>query len=126
APPPASSSPESSTFADIFNRRVEDTAGTTAVYLQKAEHIERDGDTIRVVVGNSTVMAMLESKEHKSVLDSVATDLVGKPVSVSLIMKGTSQKAGHSPAAAKEEPLVQRFLEVFKGDLAQVKPAKEE
>jgi hypothetical protein len=59
------------------------------------------------------------------VVDAVAGELVGKPVSVSLIMKEQQQKDG-TTADAKEEPLVKRFLEVFRGDLAQVKPAKGE
>jgi len=122
----ADSSPESFTFADIFARRVEDKSATTAVYMQKADQVERNGDAVRVVVANSTVLAMLQSKEHKNILDAAASDLIGKAVSVSLIMKETQQKTGASPQTAKDEPLVQRFLEVFRGDLAQVKPAKEE
>jgi DNA polymerase-3 subunit gamma/tau len=123
---PAAAAPESITFADIFTRRAEDKSSTTAVYLQKADLIERNGDTVRILVSNATVLAMLQSKEHKSVLDAAATDLVGKPVSVSLIMKETQQKSGPAAETAKDEPLVQRFLQVFRGDLAQVKPAKEE
>ena len=138
SPPPASaaspaapetqadSSLESFTFAHIFARHVEDKSATTAVHLQKADRVERDGDAVRVVVANSTVLAMLQSKEHKNILDAAASDLIGKAVSVSLIMKETQQKTGASPQTAKDEPLVQRFLEVFRGDLAQVKPAKEE
>jgi DNA polymerase-3 subunit gamma/tau len=122
----AHSNPESFTFADIFARRVEDKSATTSVYVQKADRVEREGDAVRVVVANSTVLAMLQSKEHKNILDAAASDLVGKAVSVSLIMKETQQKTGASPQTAKDEPLVQRFLEVFRGDLAQVKPAKEE
>jgi len=122
----AESSPESFSFAEIFARRVEDKSATTSVYVQKADRVERDGDAVRVVVANSTVLAMLQSKEHKNILDAAASDLVGKAVSVSLIMKETQQKTGASPQTAKDEPLVQRFLEVFRGDLAQVKPAKEE
>lgn len=126
-PPPAvAGTPESFTFADVFTRRVEDKQATTAVYLQKADHIERTGDAVRVIVANTTVLAMLQSKEHKHALDAAASDLVGKPVSVSLIMKETQQKSGPAAETAKDEPLVQRFLEVFRGDLAQVKPAKEE
>lgn len=125
APPPSEINSEASSFSDTFTGRVEDKSGITAVHLQKAERIERNGDAIRVVMSNQTALAMLQSKEHKTVLDSVASDLVGKAVSVSLIMKEDQQKA---PAAerAKEEPLVQQFLRVFKGDLAQVKPSKEE
>jgi DNA polymerase-3 subunit gamma/tau len=116
----------SSNFSDIFIQRVEDKSGTTAVHLQKAERIARTGDEIRVVMLNPTALAMLQSKEHKSVLDSVASDLVGKAVSVSLIMKEDQQKTGPATESAKDEPLVQQFLRVFKGDLAQVKPSKEE
>jgi DNA polymerase-3 subunit gamma/tau len=125
-PAPAAAAPESITFADIFTRRAEDKSSTTAVYLQKADLIERNGDTVHILVSNATVLAMLQSKEHKSVLDAVAADLVGKPVSVSLIMKETQQKSGPAAETAKDEPLVQRFLQVFRGDLSQVKPAKEE
>jgi hypothetical protein len=125
-PAPAASAPESMTFADVFTRRSEDKSPTTAVYLQKADLIERNADTVRIIVSNATVLAMLQSKEHKSVLDAAATELVGKPVSVSLIMKETQQKSGPAAETAKDEPLVQRFLQVFRGDLAQVKPAKEE
>jgi hypothetical protein len=116
----------SSNFYETFIQRVEDKSGITAVHLQKAERIERTGDAIRVVMQNPTALAMLQSKEHKSVLDSVASDLVGKAVSVSLIMKEDQQKSGPATESAKDEPLVQQFLRVFKGDLAQVKPSKEE
>jgi hypothetical protein len=71
-------------------------------------------------------MAMLQSKEHKAVLDAVAGELVGKPVSVSLIMKEQQSKAEGSADNAKDEPLVKKFLEVFRGDIAQIKPAKGE
>jgi DNA polymerase-3 subunit gamma/tau len=122
---PETPNPESQTFADNFSRRVEDKAATTAVYVQKAEKIERNGDAVRVVIANPTLMAMLQSKEHKNVLDEAASDLIGKPVSVSLIMKEDPQTS-RSVNSAKDEPLVKSFLEVFKGDLAQVKPAKGE
>ena len=84
------------------------------------------GDVVRVVMSNPTALAMLQSKEHKSVLDSIASELVGKAVSVSLIMKEDQRKSGPAAESAKDEPLVQQFLRVFKGDLAQVKPSKEE
>jgi hypothetical protein len=44
---------------------------------------------------------------------------------VSLIMK-ESQNSGTAVDNVKDEPLVKRFLEVFRGDVAQVKPAKGE
>jgi DNA polymerase-3 subunit gamma/tau len=118
-----SSAPESSSFSDVFCRQVEHKSATTAVYLQKARRIERKGDVIEVVMPNGTPFTMLQSKEHMNVLDDAAGELVGKAVSVSLIM-GEPQNDAASAENAKNEPLVKSFLEVFRGDLAQVKPAK--
>ena len=75
---------------------------------------------------NGTALAMLQSKEHTAVLDTIASELVGKPVSVSLIMKEQLSKTEGAVGNAKEEPLVKKFLEVFRGDIAQIKPAKGE
>ena len=124
-PAPAASE-EAYTFADIFNRRVEEKSPITAVYVQKADRVELIGDDVRIIVANATQFSQLQSKEHKSVLDAAAGELVGKPVSVSLIMKESQSKDGSSVESAKDEPLVKRFLEVFRGDLAQVKPSKGE
>ncbi len=118
--------PGAITFADIFIRRVEDKSATTAVYLQKAERITRTESRIEIVMPNGTPLAMLQSKEHKTLLDSVGGELVGKPVSVSLIMKEQQSKAEAVAESAKDEPLVKKFLEVFRGDIAQIKPEKGE
>jgi len=75
---------------------------------------------------NGTPLSMLQSKEHRAVLDSIASEVVGKPVSVSLIMKEQQMKTEGTPEGAKDEPLVKKFLEVFRGDIAQIKPAKGE
>ena len=123
-PKPQVPSGGSSTFADVFTQRVEEKSATTAVYVQKAERIEQLGDEVRIVVTNAAQLSLLQSKEHKSVLDAVASEVVGKALSVSLIMKEHQQKDATSNA--QEEPLVKRFLEVFRGDLAQVKPVKGE
>ena len=77
-------------------------------------------------MANGTPLAMLQSKEHKAVLDTTASELIGKPVSVSLIMKEQQPKAEVVADNAKDEPLVKKFLEVFRGDIAQIKPAKGE
>ncbi len=114
------------TFSDILVRRVEDRSETTAVHLQKADRIEKTDAGIEIVVSNVTAMTMLQSKEHKSILENVAREVVGKPVSVSLIMKDPQPADSGTADGAKDEPLVKRFLEVFRGDLAQVKPAKGE
>ena len=80
-----------------------------------------------VFFSSNAPLAMLQSKEHKAVLDVIASELVGKPVSVSLIMKEQSTPSvTPSVQSAKEEPLTKKFLEVFRGDLAQIKPAKGE
>ncbi len=118
--------PDSFTFADIFRRRVEDKSATTAVHLQKAERIGQTESGIDIFLRNGTALAMLQTKDHKTVLDAVATELVGKAVSVSLIMKEQWSHDGVAAESAKNEPLVKRFLEVFRGDLAQVKPARED
>ncbi len=136
ASPPGktASASEPFTFADIYTRRVEEKSATTAVYLQKAARIEKTTDGVQIAISNGTAHALLESLEHKRVLDTVASELIGKAVSVSLILKGqpggsgsqTEPKGENVLESAKQEPLVQRFLEVFRGDLAQVKPVKGE
>jgi DNA polymerase III subunit gamma/tau len=125
-PEPKGEVKPSSNFSETFTQRVEEKSPITSVYVQKADRIERNGDNVQIVFTNATQLAMVQSKEHKSVLDSIATELVGKAVSVSLIMKEQQQKDGASVENAKEEPLVKSFLQVFRGDLAQVKPAKGE
>jgi DNA polymerase-3 subunit gamma/tau len=117
---------DSDTFAGTFSKRVEDKSGTTAVYVQKAERIERKGDIIQIVLASPTQLSLLQSKEHKAVLDAVASELIGKAASVSLIMKDLPPADATAAENARDEPLVKRFLEVFRGDLAQVKPAKGE
>jgi DNA polymerase-3 subunit gamma/tau len=113
------------TFGDIFTRRVEGRSAAAAIYLQKADRIDRTDNGVTVFVSNNATLAMLQSKEHKAVLDAIATELVGKAVSVSLIMKEQPPSTTPSVQSAKEEPLTKKFLEVFRGDLAQIKPAKE-
>jgi DNA polymerase-3 subunit gamma/tau len=117
---------DSSTFADVFTRKLEEKSATTAVYVQKAERVERTGNAVQIVLATATQLSLLQSKEHKAVLDAVAGELVGKPVSVSLIIKEQQQKDETAVENARDEPLVKRFLEVFRGDVAQVKPAKGE
>jgi DNA polymerase-3 subunit gamma/tau len=126
-PSPSPATPrEPSSFGEAFSRRVEERAGTTAIYVQNAARIEKTGEAVEITLTNSTQLSILQSAEHKTVLDAVASELLGKPVSVSLIMKEQRQNPGAAVENAKDEPLVKRFLEVFRGDLAQVKPAKGE
>src|SRR5206468_3696770 len=110
AAPVGADLPGTFTFADIFTRRVEDRSATTAVHLQKAERIERGENHVEVVIASGTSSTMLQSKEHKAVLDAVASELIGKPVSVSLIMKAQPPKGELAGGNAKDEPLVKRYL----------------
>ncbi len=83
---------------------------------------------------NAMYLEAINTPEHQAVFASVGSEVVGKPVTVCLIKK--AQQTRHEPqpaadassaiAAARKEPLVQKFLDVFRGDLAQVKPVKEE
>src|SRR5262245_11331340 len=132
APTTTTSAPPPAGFREKFIRRVEDRSATTAVYVQKADRIEQRGDSVEIVMP-SAYLSALETKEHRAVLDAVAGDLTGKPVSVSLIMKEQAtvkpepSGTGGTPVdSAREDPRVKRFLEVFRGDLAQVKPVKGE
>ena len=115
---------DSPTIED-FKRRVEDKSATTAVYVQNAERVERAGDVVQIVLTNAAHLSLLQSKEHKTVLDNAASELFGKGISVSLIMK-QPPSSGTGVDNAKDEPLVKSFLKVFRGDVAQVKPAKGE
>lgn len=114
-----------SEFADALHRKVEEKSEASAIYLQQADRIERTDKGVEVIIGNRGAYAMLQTKANKAILDSAASELIGQAVSVSLIMKEPSPN-GTLLENAKEEPLVQRFLEVFRGDLAQIKPAKGE
>jgi DNA polymerase III gamma/tau subunit len=144
APPPPVSRPATAapiteprpfTFSDIFARRVEELSATTAVYLQKAQNVEQAEDQVRILMKDKTGLAQLNTAEHLSFLERAARDLIGKAASVSLIIINEQQPSGGSETqaasgsileSARDEPLVKRFLEVFRGDIAQVKPAKGE
>jgi hypothetical protein len=128
-PPSAESEPREtppSGFAEAFTRRVEQKSPITAVYLKKAQSVIRTESGVEVLLQNSASLTVLDTKEHREVLDSAASELVGNAVSVSLIIKEPSGAPGTPMQAAKEEPIVKKFLEVFRGDIAQVKPAKGE
>jgi DNA polymerase III gamma/tau subunit len=130
---PATSPPAG--FGDNFRRRVEEKSPATAIHLEKAARIGQTETGIQIVIENRTAFSMLDSKEHRRVLDEVGRELVGQPISVSLIIseqQATTERPpvaanpGQTMESAREEPLVKRFLEVFRGDLAQIKPAKGE
>jgi DNA polymerase-3 subunit gamma/tau len=122
-----------SSFADALARRAEEQSPITAVYLRKAVRVEQNDNEIRIVMPDKTSLALLDTEEHRKILESAAAELHGKPSSVSLIIKDqplrtdeSRAESGSAMQSAKDEPLVKKFLEVFRGDIAQVKPAKGE
>ena len=129
-PPQPSARPQS--FSEAFAARVEGKAATTAVYLLKADAIDTVDDRVEIVFASEALATVLEGVEHRRVLEEAATELLGKAVSVSLIIRSRQTGAGATRAdglnlrqTAEKEELVRSFLNVFKGDLAHVKPAGE-
>jgi DNA polymerase-3 subunit gamma/tau len=135
--PAGKGTPEPFTFGDIFVRRLEDTSPATAVYLRKAVYIERTENRIRVLLPDRIALSQLNTTEHQSALEAVAREVIGNGASVSLIIKDQQPAAPEKteqplPAATdpldsvRQEPMVRKFLDVFRGDIAQVKPARGE
>jgi hypothetical protein len=116
---------------------VEDVSPTTAVYLGKALTIERSENRLRIVLPDKIALSQLNTPEHQAVIEKCAGELGVTGASVSLIIKDQLPMAGPGKPkesrssstdaleSAKEEPLVKRFLEVFRGDIAHVKPSGE-
>ena len=126
---PAAPKPAPSGFKAVFTARVEEKSPTTFIYVQKAERIDQLPDRIEIVMPNAAYQSSLDTPEHRAVLSAVATEVTGKATPVSVIMKAQAANApsgNSSMDSAREEPLVKKFLEVFRGDLANVKPVKEE
>ena len=53
------------------------------------------------------------------------TDDAAWPLAWHVSRTGFADLPASAVESAREEPLVKRFLEVFRGDLAQVKPVKD-
>ncbi len=141
---PAAASPKPAappSFKDSLTKRLQDKSPTTFVYAQKAERIEQIGERVEIQMPNDLYFSALDTREHRAALESAATEVVGRPVSVSLMKGQASPPRPAAPSAARppatpetnaamdtarQEPLVKKFLEVFRGDLAQVKPVKGE
>ena len=129
--PPASDAeaenPGARSFRQRFERLVDSRSATTSVYLRRADGIEHRSGQVEIAFSNETIAAVLASRQHRSALESAASDLLGQPTPVSLVK--TEQPAVRSPrsaaadlaATAREEPLVKSFLEVFGGDVGEVK-----
>jgi DNA polymerase-3 subunit gamma/tau len=132
APPPKPV--EGGSLAEEFLRRVEEKSVTTGTLLQKAKRVEQKDNQLRVIMLDSTGLALLDSTDHKSVLNAAAGELIGKGATVSLIIEeqraasvpDARRDSGNTVQSAKDEPLVKRFLEVFRGDIAQIKPVNGE
>ena len=117
-------------FTDEYRQLVEEKSPTTALYLGRAESIRHDQDRVQIQVPSQKARAALESQEHRQILEDAAAQLLGKPISVSLIIDEASQGSGDAgqndsvEESVQKEALVQSFLDVFQGEIAQVKRAK--
>ena len=118
-------------FEARFREKVQQESEKTALYLERVDSIHQDGGRLEIKVSAETVQKALESKERKQVLERAAGELLGKAISVSLIMERISKDAEEKTpdaalrVSAESEALVQSFLDVFRGDIAQVKSAKD-
>jgi len=119
--------PQGGQFSDLFARKVDEKSPAAAVHLERAAGVERTDKEVRITMPNATGVAVME--EHRSALEAAAGELVGAGASVSLIIKEqrtakqSEPRTSPSLESARDEPLVKRFLEVFRGDIAQIKPA---
>src|SRR5262249_52619840 len=121
-------------FVDTFTQRVEQKSPITAVYLQRAKRVEKTENGVTIMMADATGLARLDTPEHKLALQSAAAELFGKPASLPLIIEGQGVPPRKEPPAqpagavdsARDEPLVRRFLEAFRGDIVQIKPANGE
>ena len=78
-------------FEARFREKVQQESEKTALYLERVESIHHDGDRLEIKVSAETVRKALESKERKQVLERAAGQLLGKAISVSLIMERVSK-----------------------------------
>ena len=117
-------------FAETYRQRIKQKSETTSLYLEGVTSIRQDQDLIQIQVPSPSVRTALQSPEHFQVLETVASELLGRPASVSLIMspasKGPVETDEDSPLkeSVEKETLVQTFLDVFRGEIAHVKSAK--
>ncbi len=117
-------------FTEAYRQKIEQRSKTTGLYLEGVKSIRQNQDLIQIEVPSPTVRTALESPEHFQVLEAAASELLGRPASVSLIMnpssKGPVETDEDSPLkeSVEKETLVQNFLDVFRGEIAHVKSAK--
>lgn len=117
-------------FAEAYRQKIEQKSATTGLYFERVDSIRQDQDLIQIQVPSAAVRSALESPEHFQILEATASELLGRPASVSLIMstssEGPAETDENSPLkeSVEKEALVQNFLEVFRGQIAHVKSAK--
>jgi len=123
--------PANLSLADRFRQKVEAKSKTTALYLERIGTLREEEDLLVIEVSAKTVAAALESPEHHQVLEAAANELLGKGISVSHVMDTAPQATAEGTSgtslrdSAKNEALVQSFLDVFRGDLKHIKSAED-
>ena len=116
-------------FSEAYRQKIEQKSDTTAICLEGVKNIRQDQDRIQIEVPSPTVRTTLESPENFQVLESAASELLGRPATVSLIVippsQGPVETDEDSPLkeTVEKETLVQTFLDVFRGEIAHVKRA---
>ena len=92
--------------------------------------MQPDSNHIQIPVPSLTVRTALERPEHFRVLETAASELLGRPASVSLIMSPPAEshveidEERPLKESVEKETLVQNFLDVFRGEISHVKSAK--
>ena len=117
-------------FTERYRGSIQASSPTTALYLERATSIDQDEERVQIQVPNASLRSALASSEHLKVLENAASEILGRPASVSLNLAAPLEpKTATSPdnplrESAEKETLVQSFLDVFRGEITQVKSAK--
>lgn len=124
SPPEPAPTMEADDPIERLKAKVEDASIPTSVHLNRAQRLTFQGGVLRVEFESKSLLDLIDSPEHRRIVEVAATEVLGQPVEVHMVLSG--EKKSRSPEAllesAKSEPLVKNFLEVFRGDLAHVKP----
>ena len=126
APAPSSTLP----FAVRYRQKIEQNLGKTGLSLEGVKVIQHEQNLIQIHVPSLSVRTALESPERFQVLETAASELLGRPAAVSLIVSPSFEGPAETDEArpfndsVEKETLVQSFLDVFRGEIAHVKSAK--
>ena len=132
APTKNDSIPQSSMvqFEEDFRKKVLEFSEIASLHLQDSDSINIEDGDVEIKVSIDSALEALETPECKQALEKAASEVLGRKTPVSLVLdseSGTERKETNNNSlqdSAKNETLVRSFLEVFKGEIAQIKDAK--